>query len=75
MDNIAEDVTNFTKINDIDSFLNYKISIKTMIGLGSIWIILMLVCVIILLGGIDNTIEVLKSLFNITKNTVKKLNK
>ena len=75
MDNIAEDVTNFTKINDMDSFLNYKISIKTMIGLGSIWIILMLVCVIILLGGIDNTIEVLKSLFNITKNTVKKLNK
>jgi len=75
MDNISEDVTNFTKINDVDSFLNYKISIKTMIGLGSIWIILMLVCVIILLGGIDNTIEVLKSLFNITKNTVKKLNK
>jgi hypothetical protein len=75
MDNIAEDVTNFTKINDIDSFLNYKISIKTMIGLGSIWGILMIVCVIILLGGIDNTIEVLKSLFNITKNTVKKINK
>lgn len=75
MDNIAEDVTNFTKINDIDSFLNYKISIKTMIGLGSIWGILMIVCVIILLGGIDNTIEVLKSLFNITKNTVKNINK
>lgn len=75
MDNIAEDVTNFTKINDMDSFLNYKISIKTMIGLGSIWGILMIVCVIILLGGIDNTIEVLKSLFNITKNTVKKINK
>jgi len=75
MDNIAEDVTNFTKINDIDSFLNYKISIKTMIGLGSIWGILMIFCVIILLGGIDNTIEVLKSLFNITKNTVKKINK
>lgn len=75
MDNIAEDMTNFTKINDVDSFLNYKISIKTMIGLGSIWIILMLVCVIILLGGIDNTIEVLKSLFNITKNTVKNINK
>lgn len=75
MDNIAEDMTNFTKINDVDSFLNYKISIKTIIGLGSIWIILMLVCVIILLGGIDNTIEVLKSLFNITKNTVKKINK
>ena len=66
-------IEELSKIGDIDSandFFEFKISIKTIIILIMLWGIIASIIVVIMFGGINNTIDYVTNIIESTKKSI-----
>lgn len=65
-----DEITKLGDINSINDLFDYKISIKTICVLVFIWGFVCLIVVIIMFGGIQNTITYLGTIIESVKTTL-----
>lgn len=58
------------EINSVNDFFDFKLSVKSILMIVVGWSLLMIVIVIVMLGGINNTIDYLTNIVNSTKKTI-----
>ena len=58
------------EINSVNDFFDFKLSVKSILMIFIGWSLLMIVIVIVMLGGINNTIDYLTNIVNSTKKTI-----
>ena len=62
------------EVNDVTDFLNYKFSVKTIGCLIFLGGFIFLVFVIVLFGGVNNTVDYLIKIIESTKNSISRKN-
>lgn len=72
---MIEEISKIGEINSVGDFLDFKLSVKTIIILVVAWSIFVSIVVVFMLGGINNTIDYLTSIFESTKQKVTGNNK
>jgi len=65
-----DEISKIGDLNSVNDFLDFKLSIKTIIILIFIWIIICVVGFIIFMGGVNNSIAYLNNLLDSTKKTM-----
>ena len=70
-----DELEKFGHIHSVNSFFDFKLSIKTIILLFFSWIALCVVVFIIIMGGINNAIEYIMTMAESTKQTIIKIKK
>jgi len=65
-----DEITKLGDINSINDLFDYKISIKTICVLVFIWGFICLIVVIILFGGVQNTITYMGTIIESVKTTL-----
>jgi len=72
---MIEEISKIGEINSVGDFLDFKLSVKTIIILVVAWSIFVSIVVVFMLGGINNTIDYLTNIFESTKQKVTGNNK
>ena len=72
---MIEEISKIGEINSVSDFLDFKLSVQTIIILVVAWSIFVSIVVVFMLGGINNTIDYLTSIFESTKQKVTSNNK
>lgn len=67
---MIDEINKIGEINSVNDFFDFKLSIKTMIILFIIWCFLAIIFTIFLFGGLDNTVEYILRLMEITKKKI-----
>jgi hypothetical protein len=69
---MIDEINQIGNINSINDFLNFKFSIKTLAIIAFLGGCAFLVFVIILFGGVNNTVDYITSIIESTKNGISK---
>jgi hypothetical protein len=72
---MIEEISKIGEINSVSDFLDFKLSVQTIIILVVAWSIFVSIVVVFMLGGINNTIDYLTNIFESTKQKVTGNNK
>lgn len=67
---MIDEINKIGEINSVNDFFDFKLSIKTMIILFIIWCFFVVIFTIFLFGGVDNTVEYMLRLMEITKKKI-----
>ena len=68
-----DEISKIGDINSVNDFLDFKLSVKTIIFMFLIWCGLCIIVFIIIMGGVNNAITYLTSMMDSTKNTIIKI--
>ena len=69
---MIDEINQIGNINNINDLLHFKFSVKTLVILGFLGGISFWIFIIILFGGVNNTIDYLFSILESTKNSISK---
>jgi len=67
---MIEEISKIGEINSIGDFLDFKLSIKTIVILAILYFICAGIFVIFIFGGVNNTIDYANNILQTTKNQV-----
>jgi hypothetical protein len=65
-----DEISRIGDINSVNNFLDFKLSIKTIIFLVFGWGFACLVIIVFMLGGINNTVDYVANILDTIKTTV-----
>ena len=65
-----DEISKISDVNSVNDFLDFKLSVKTILILVFLWIIICIVGFVIFMGGINNAIDYLTNIMNSTKKTI-----
>ena len=65
-----DEISKISDVNSVNVFLDFKLSVKTILILVFLWIIICIVGFVIFMGGINNAIDYLTNIMNSTKKTI-----
>ena len=68
-----DEISKIGDINSVNDFLDFKLSIKTIIFMVMLWAGLCGIIFVIIMGGVNNTIAYLTAMLDSTKNTIIKI--
>jgi hypothetical protein len=68
-----DEISKIGDINSVNDFLDFKLSVKTIIFMVMIWSGLCIIVFVIIMGGVNNSIAYLTSMLDSTKNTIIKI--
>ena len=68
-----DEISKIGDINSVNDFLDFKLSVKTIIFMVLLWSGLCLIIFVIIMGGVNNTIAYLTTMLDSTKNTIIKI--
>jgi hypothetical protein len=68
-----EEISKIGEINSINDLLNFKLSVKTIIGAAIIWGGICLVAFVFFMGGVNNAILYVTNLLDSTKKTISEI--
>jgi len=72
---MIEEISKIGEINSVGDFLDFKLSVQTIIILVVAYSIFISIVIVFMLGGINNTIDYLTNIFESTKERVTGNNK
>ena len=68
-----DEISKIGDINSVNDFLDFKLSVKTIIFMVMLWAGLCGIIFVIIMGGVNNTIAYLTAMLDSTKNTIIKI--
>ena len=66
-------ISKINEVNNVNNFLDFKLSIKTIIYIIIAWIFISAIVFIIIMGGVNNAIEYITTTLDKTKVTIIKI--
>ena len=64
------EVNKFGEISSVNDFFDFKLSIKMLIFLFIVWCICMVIIVVFMFGGVNNTIDYITTIADETKQKI-----